>query len=59
MYCVNPDKPRAERYRERASELRTIANGVRDPENRKLLVAAAESYERMAVMYGDDAPLKE
>jgi hypothetical protein len=38
----------ATRYRQRAEELRLIAESARDAKTRKLLQGVAEDYERMA-----------
>ena len=40
---------RALTYRDRAQELRAIAEALRDEEQRKLLREVAEEYEKMAV----------
>jgi len=39
---------KAEKYRERAKEIRTISEDVRDDDARKLLRAVARDYEDMA-----------
>jgi hypothetical protein len=38
----------ATRYRQRAEELRVIAESTRDRRTRKLLLGVAEDYDRMA-----------
>jgi DNA-binding ferritin-like protein len=38
----------AERYLERAEELRTIAEAMKDPQSRETLQKVAKEYERMA-----------
>ena len=39
---------KAERYRQRAEELRTIAAGIMDLKARATVIEVAEDYERMA-----------
>ena len=39
---------KADRYRQRATELRTIAAGIMDLKARATLIEVAEDYERMA-----------
>ena len=38
----------AEKYLERAAELRAVAGQIADAHNRRMLIDAAESYEQMA-----------
>lgn len=53
---LNPSSQRAKnkmmltafRYRERADELRTSADQLKDSHSRKTIIEAAETYERMA-----------
>jgi hypothetical protein len=45
---MRPNDWRAKRYRERAEELREVAETTRDPEARSILTALAEDYLRMA-----------
>ena len=40
------DKP--ERWRKRAEEIRTIADGMRDPEAKRFMLGLAKSYEGLA-----------
>jgi hypothetical protein len=42
---------RASTYRNRAQELRAIANDLRDEEQRKLLREIAQAYETMAAKF--------
>jgi hypothetical protein len=39
---------RAKKYRERAAEIRIIADDIRGDNNRRLLLKVAKDYERMA-----------
>jgi hypothetical protein len=45
---VDADARTAKRYHQRAEEVRVIADGMTDPTNRKVLLAIAADYERMA-----------
>ena len=45
---MKEDLDSATRYRQRAEELRTIANAPMDPGSRQTLLDIAEDYERMA-----------
>ena len=40
------DKP--ERWRKRAEEIRTIADGMRDPDAKRFMLGLAKSYEELA-----------
>ena len=48
---VNPVDYPAE-FRERAEEIRAIAELVRDSRNREILLKCAADYEEMAAQYG-------
>jgi hypothetical protein len=39
---------RPERWRKRAEEIRTIADGMRDPEAKRFMLGLAKSYEVLA-----------
>ena len=41
-------KDRAFTYRQKAEELRAVAPGMKDPENRKMLLKIADDYDRLA-----------
>jgi len=45
---VNNDETKAQRYRERAEQLRTIASGTNDHNAKKSLLNIADDYERLA-----------
>jgi hypothetical protein len=45
---MDGDTDTAARYRQRAEEVRAIAEGIRDEKSRAILVRVAEDYERMA-----------
>jgi hypothetical protein len=39
---------RSENYRARAEEIRTMADGMKDPAAREIMLRLAENWERMA-----------
>jgi hypothetical protein len=39
----------AKHWRDRAEEARTVADGLRDPETKRLMMGIAENYERLAL----------
>ena len=39
---------RAYMYRQKAEELRVVAIGMKDPENRKMMLKMADDYDRLA-----------
>jgi len=41
-------KDRAFTYRQKAEELRVVAIGMKDPENRKMMLKMADDYDRLA-----------
>lgn len=43
-----PDKVRAERFRQRAEELRSLANDIRCPKAKEELLRCAREYERLS-----------
>ena len=45
---MRDEATRKKRYRIRAEELRTIAQGIFDPNERKTLMDIADDYEKMA-----------
>lgn len=45
---MDHDSELAFRYRQRAEEVRTIADGTKDAKMRKILLGVAEDYDRMA-----------
>jgi hypothetical protein len=45
---MEDDSRTARRYRKRAEEIRTIADGMLDSNSRGILLAIAHDYERMA-----------
>lgn len=46
---MDDDIATAKRYRKRAEEIRTIADGMLDSSSRRILLSIAQDYERMAV----------
>jgi hypothetical protein len=42
------ESTKGKRWRTRAEECRSAADGIRDEESRRQMIAVAESYERMA-----------
>jgi hypothetical protein len=42
------DNPTIARYLQRAAELRAIARQIQDPQDREVVLRAAEAYEEMA-----------
>jgi len=57
------DAERASRYRQRAAEVRRIADGINDPDAKSVLLSIALDYEDMAQMLSkendiSDAPAR-
>lgn len=59
MLAVMGDGDKARNYRERAEELRTIAQDFADAQSRKMLTKLALDYERMAEQVEQVADLRD
>jgi len=47
---MDGDVDKARRYREHATELRTIADGIDDRNTQRILISVAAEYERLALL---------
>lgn len=49
---MDGDVEKAKRYRERASEIRKIADDISDRNTQRILISIAAEYERLALLLG-------
>jgi len=47
---VDGDSGKAKRWRERAEECRSAADGIKDEDSRRQMLGVADSYDRMAML---------